>query len=70
MKRATDYGYEIRPFYRPGDVKGLDYDRDLAYAEERLAYLPAVSRDLSAFRKRGNKLLMYAGWMDPAGRRA
>jgi methylmalonyl-CoA mutase N-terminal domain/subunit len=29
MKRATDYGYEIRPFYRPGDVEGLDYDRDL-----------------------------------------
>jgi feruloyl esterase len=47
------------------DVATLDYDRDLAYAEERLAYLPAVSRDLSAFRKRGSKLLMYAGWMDP-----
>jgi methylmalonyl-CoA mutase N-terminal domain/subunit len=29
MKRATDYGYEIKPFYGPGDVEGLDYDRDL-----------------------------------------
>lgn len=47
------------------DVRTLDYDRDLTYAEERLAHLPAVSRDLSAFKKRGNKLLMYAGWMDP-----
>jgi feruloyl esterase len=47
------------------DVRTLDYDRDLAYAEQRLSYLPAVSRDLSAFRKRGNKLLMYGGWMDP-----
>jgi feruloyl esterase len=47
------------------DVRTLDYDRDLAYAEARLSYLPAVSRDLSAFRKRGNKLLMYGGWMDP-----
>jgi feruloyl esterase len=46
-------------------VRTLDYDRDLAYAEQRLSYLPAVSRDLSAFKKRGNKLLMYGGWMDP-----
>jgi feruloyl esterase len=47
------------------DVRTLDYDRDLAYAEERLTYLPAVDRDLSAFKKRGSKLLMYGGWMDP-----
>lgn len=47
------------------DVRTLDYDRDLAYAEQRLAHLPAVDRDLSAFKKRGNRLIMYTGWMDP-----
>ena len=47
------------------DVRTLDYDRDLAYAEQRLPHLPAVSRDLSAFKKTGGKLLMYGGWMDP-----
>jgi len=53
-------------FHDPNwDVRSLDYDRDLAYAEERLTHLHAVERDLSAFKKRGNKLIMYAGWMDP-----
>jgi feruloyl esterase len=53
-------------FHDPNwDVRTLDYDRDLAYAEDRLPHLPAVARDLSPFKKRGNKLLMYGGWMDP-----
>jgi len=53
-------------FHDPNwDARTLDYDRDLAYAEERLSDLPAVSRDLSAFKKRGSKLLMYGGWLDP-----
>ena len=29
MKYTTDYGYEIKPVYGPGDVKGLEYGRDL-----------------------------------------
>lgn len=29
MKYATDYGYEIKPVYGPGDVEGLKYERDL-----------------------------------------
>ena len=28
-------------------------------------FLPAVERDLSGFKKRGGKLLMYTGWADP-----
>jgi feruloyl esterase len=53
-------------FHDPSwDLRTLDYDRDLAYAEAALPHLPAVERDLSAFRKRGGKLLMYAGWIDP-----
>ena len=47
------------------DVRTLDYDRDLAYAEERIPHLAAVNRDLSPFKKSGGKLIMYAGWMDP-----
>lgn len=43
----------------------LDYDRDLAFAEERIPHLAAVNRDLTPFKKRGGKLIMYAGWMDP-----
>src|SRR5918993_3112784 len=46
-------------------LSSLDYDRDLAYAEERIPHLAAINRDLSAFKKSGGKLLMYAGWMDP-----
>jgi methylmalonyl-CoA mutase N-terminal domain/subunit len=29
MKRETDYGHPIKATYRPEDIKGLDYDRDL-----------------------------------------
>jgi len=29
MKYATDYGYEIKPVYGPGDVDGTDYARDI-----------------------------------------
>jgi feruloyl esterase len=54
-------------FHDPGwDVRSLDYDRDLAYAERTLPHMAAVERDLSPFMKRGGKLLMYSGWMDPA----
>lgn len=46
-------------------LSSLDYDRDLAFAEERIPHLAAVNPDLSAFKKSGGKLIMYAGWMDP-----
>ena len=46
-------------------LSSLDYDRDLALAEERIPHLAAVDRDLAPFKKRGGKLIMYAGWMDP-----
>jgi methylmalonyl-CoA mutase N-terminal domain/subunit len=29
MKRETDYGYPIKAIYRPTDVEGFDYERDL-----------------------------------------
>jgi len=53
-------------FHDPNwDWRGLDYKRDLKFAEEQLGFMNAVSPDLSGFQKRGGKLLMYAGWADP-----
>jgi pimeloyl-ACP methyl ester carboxylesterase len=53
-------------FHDPNwDYRTIDWERDLAYAEQKLAFLPAIERDMSAFKKRGGKLLMYTGWADP-----
>jgi feruloyl esterase len=53
-------------FHDPNwDWRTIDWERDLAYAEQKLSFFPAVERDLSGFRKRGGKLLMYTGWADP-----
>jgi feruloyl esterase len=53
-------------FHDPGwDWHTLDWDRDLTYAEQKLAFLSAVDRDLTAFKRRGGRLLMYTGWSDP-----
>jgi feruloyl esterase len=46
-------------------LSSLDYDRDLAYAEARIPHLAAVDRNLLPYKRRGGKLIMYAGWMDP-----
>jgi feruloyl esterase len=53
-------------FHDPNwDYKSIDLDRDLAYAEKKLPFMAAVEKDLTPFKKRGGKLLMYTGWMDP-----
>jgi len=39
-------------------------DRDVADADEKLGAIDAINQDLSAFRDRGGKLLMYHGWAD------
>ena len=53
-------------FHDPNwDYRTIDWDRDLAYAEQKLPFMAAVDRDLSAFKRRGGKLLMYTGWADP-----
>ena len=44
----------------------FDFDRDVNTVDDQLAQtLNAVSTDLSDFKRRGNKLLMYHGWADP-----
>jgi feruloyl esterase len=53
-------------FHDPNwDYRTIDWDRDLAYAEQRLPFMSAVEKDLTPFKKRGGKLLMYTGWADP-----
>jgi len=53
-------------FHDPNwDYRTIDMDRDLAYAEQKLAFMSAVEKDLTPFKKRGGKLLMYTGWADP-----
>src|SRR5438067_754688 len=53
-------------FHDPNwDYRSIDWDRDLAYAEQKLPFMAAVDKDLTPFKKRGGKLLMYTGWADP-----
>jgi len=48
------------------DFHTLDFDRDIALADATLApIIDSTSSDLSGFRSRGGKLLMYHGWADP-----
>ena len=49
------------------DWRKFDYDRDVAYADTKMAAVNASSSDLSAFEARGGKILMYSGWADPTG---
>ncbi|MBY0493002.1 MAG: tannase/feruloyl esterase family alpha/beta hydrolase [Cyanobacteria bacterium] len=47
------------------DWKTFDFDKDVDLADEKFAkLLNAVDPDLSAFKKRGGKLIMYHGWND------
>ena len=51
---------------RPGwRVEDLRRPQDLARARALASTLDAVNPDLSRFRRRGGKLLIYAGWADP-----
>ena len=53
-------------FHDPNwDYHTIDWDRDLAYAEQKLPFMAAVDRDLGPFKRRGGKLLMYTGSADP-----
>ena len=53
-------------FHDPNwDFRTIDWDRDLAYAEQKLSFMAAVDKDLTPFKKHGGKLLMYTGWSDP-----
>lgn len=49
------------------DFRTFDFDEDLAFALEKLsATMDAFDPDLTAFRERGGKLILYHGWNDPS----
>lgn len=49
------------------DFKSFELDRDTKAADEKIAkYLNATNTDLSAFKARGGKLILYHGWSDAA----
>jgi feruloyl esterase len=47
------------------DWNSIGWDRDLAYADEKLGFLAAIAPDLTQFEHHGGKLLMSTGWSDP-----
>ena len=47
------------------DWRTWDLDRDAAAAKEKAGFIDVHAHDLSAFKARGGKLLLYHGWTDP-----
>jgi feruloyl esterase len=49
------------------DWRGYDLDRDLKVVDEKVGtIINAINPDLSAFKARGGKLILYHGWNDTA----
>ena len=46
------------------DWRTFDLERDLGLATERAGFIDASNSNLSAFKARGGKLLIYHGWTD------
>jgi feruloyl esterase len=47
------------------DVMSFDLDADLALAMKNASFLESTDPDLTKFKARGGKLLLYHGWADP-----
>ncbi len=64
----ADNVFKYMVFENPDwDFRTFDYDKDLAFAEVKLGEaFDAFDPDLSRFRARGGKLLLYHGWNDPS----
>jgi feruloyl esterase len=46
------------------DWRTFDLDRDTSLIDKKAGFIDAVNPDLSAFRARGGKLLIFHGWND------
>jgi feruloyl esterase len=56
---------KIWAFQNPNyDWKTFDLDRDMPIINSKVGFVDAVDPDLSKFKARGGKLLLYAGWGD------
>lgn len=63
----TFFRYAAFPDQPSGfDYRKFDFDKDVSHLEWVHEVLDATDTDLSAFRSRGGKLLMYYGWADQA----
>jgi feruloyl esterase len=58
--------FRIMAFHDPNwNWRTFDWHRDVSFVESQVPFLSAASRDLSPFRSRGGKIVMYTGWADP-----
>ena len=60
-------GYDLTRWNLPADrpISSFDFDRDLNAFDDRYASeINAMDPDLSAFARRGGKLILYHGWAD------
>ena len=48
------------------DWKAFNVDTDTALARKNGGFIDAIETDMSKFKNRGGKLLLYHGWSDPA----
>ena len=48
------------------DWRNFDLDRDMKFVDEKVGFINAINPDLSAFKARGGKLILYHGWNDTA----
>ena len=48
------------------DWRKFDADRDVKFVDEKTGFVNAVDPDLSKFKARGGKILMYHGWNEAA----
>lgn len=69
----ASYGYNFLRFFLRGTAENdparafsqFDLEKSAAQVEEFHQIIDATDPDLSAFRRRGGKLLLYYGWADP-----
>ena len=47
------------------DPRSFDFDRDVEFADSTAPQVNANNPNLTAFEKRGGKLIVYHGWADP-----
>ncbi|HXJ89446.1 MAG TPA: tannase/feruloyl esterase family alpha/beta hydrolase [Candidatus Binatia bacterium] len=53
-------------FHDPAwDLRSFDFDKDLAFADHALPQIDSMDSNLTQFKQRHGRLLMYCGWADP-----